>query len=95
VTDPMPASAFGGSFDNVPTATVYDTFTEAAAALRSYYLRRSDEAKAAGEPDTWWDKVLDLRDAEHGVPADDRDALIAHIERWRTELAALKAGERG
>jgi hypothetical protein len=37
-------SAFGDTFDNVPTAMVYDTFTEAATALRSRYTRLSDDA---------------------------------------------------
>jgi hypothetical protein len=96
VTDPTPlSSAAGGSFENVPTAMVFDTFTEAAAALRSHYMRLSDEAKTALEPDVWWGRILDLRDAEHAVGADDRDALIEHIAKWRTELAALKASERG
>ena len=34
-----PYSAFGENFEDVPTAMVYDTFTEAAAALRSRYMR--------------------------------------------------------
>jgi len=42
VTYPTPPySAFGENFDNVPTAMVYDTFTETAAALSGRYMRLS------------------------------------------------------
>ena len=90
-----PYSAFGETFENVPTAMVYDTFTEAASALSSRYMRLSDAAPTSQEQDAWWAKVLELRDVQHDVPAGDRAALIEHIQRWRAELKTLEASVRG
>jgi hypothetical protein len=96
VTDPTaPYSAFGETFENVATAMVYDTFTEAAASLSSRYMRLSDEATTTAETEAWWAKILELRDAQRDVPAGDRAALIEHIQRWRTELRTLEARARG
>jgi hypothetical protein len=94
VTNPT-YSAFGENFDNVPTAMVYDSFTEAASALGSRYMRLSDTAPTSQEREVWWAKVLELRDAQRDVPAGDRAALIEHIQRWRAELKALEANARG
>lgn len=90
-----PYSAFGENFENVPTAMVYDAFTDAAASLSSRYMRLSDEATTTAEIEAWWAKVLELRDAQRDVPASDRAALIEHIQRWRTELKAFEARARG
>ncbi|TCC33876.1 hypothetical protein E0H75_42215 [Kribbella capetownensis] len=100
MTDPAagPASrysAFGENFDNVPTAMVFDAFTETAASLSSRYMRLSDESTTTAETEAWWTKVLALRDAQRDVPADDRAALIEHIQRWRTELKTLETRARG
>jgi hypothetical protein len=94
-TTDQPYSAFGQNFENVPTAMVYDAFTETAASLSSRYMRVSDNAETSQERDAAWAKVLELRDLKNGVPAADRAALIEHIQRWRAELAALDTGDRG
>lgn len=91
MTDPTPPySAFGKNFENVPTAMVYDTFTDAASALSGRYMRLSDAAPTSQVKEAWWAKVLELRDLQHGgVHPDDRAALIEHIHRWRAELKVL------
>jgi hypothetical protein len=90
-----PYSAFGETFENVPTATVYDIFADAASALSARYMRLSKAAPISEEREAWWAKVLQLRDLRLDVPADDRAALIEHIHRWRAELKALKADAGG
>jgi hypothetical protein len=92
VTDPTSQySAFGETFENIPTAMVYDTFTAAASALMGQYVQLSRAASTSEERDTWWAKVLELRDLQHGgVHPDDRAALIEHIHRWRAELKVLR-----
>ncbi|MDX6238464.1 MAG: hypothetical protein QOG10_3279 [Kribbellaceae bacterium] len=90
-----PYSAFSKTFENIPTAEVYDTFTDAASALSARYMRLSKAAPTSEEREAWWAKVLRLRDLQDGVPAGDRAALIEHIHRWRAELKALKADVGG
>jgi hypothetical protein len=90
MTTPQPSDPFA----NVPTALVYDTFTEAANQLTARYTQLSDTASTPEEREQWWQKVLELRTAKRAVPAADRNQLIARIQGWKAELASLK-GDRG
>jgi hypothetical protein len=90
-----PYSAFSDTFDNIPTAMVYETFAETASAVSSHYMRLSDTADTAQDRDAAWAKVLELRDLKYSVPADDRAALIEHIQQWRADLKALEARNGG
>ncbi|MET8945472.1 hypothetical protein ABZX30_18270 [Streptomyces sp. NPDC004542] len=90
MTTPQSADPFA----NVPTALVYDTFTETANQLTARYTQLSDTASTPEERERWWQKVLELRTVKRAVPAADRDQLIAHVQGWKAELAGLK-GDRG
>ncbi|WP_455355897.1 hypothetical protein [Streptomyces sp. SYSU K217416] len=86
----MQASQPTDPYENVPTASVYDTFAETATRLTGRYTQLSDTASTPDERVRWWQKVLELRDAKRAVPAHDRAQLIAHIQQWEAELARLK-----
>ncbi|GAA0925029.1 hypothetical protein [Streptomyces thermoalcalitolerans] len=77
-------------YAHVPTAMVYDTFAETAARLTGRYVYLSDNAASPEEREQWRQKVMELQEAEEAVPPYDRDQLIAHIQRWKAELARLK-----
>ncbi|MGA5579468.1 hypothetical protein ACPCK9_32285 [Streptomyces koyangensis] len=91
----MPSISSSDRYENVPTASVYDTFAELATQLTGRYTRLSDTAPSAAEREQWWQKVLELRDTKRAVPAYDRAALIAHISKWEAELARLQGDHRG
>ncbi|MFJ1550714.1 hypothetical protein [Streptomyces sp. NPDC088246] len=82
-------------YQDVPTAMVFDEFSETATTLTGLYNGRSKGAATAEEREEWWDKVMALRDARRAVPAHDRDQLIAHIARWTRESEELESSERG
>ena len=80
-------------YENTPTAVVYDVFAETATRLVGRFTRLSDTATTAEERQEWWSKAIALRDAKRAVPAHDREQLIVHILRWKSELARLE-GDR-
>jgi hypothetical protein len=88
---PSPDSANAADrYANVPTAMVYDTFADTASRLTGRYVYLSDNAASPEEREQWRQKVLELRNTKRAVPPYDREQLIAHIQRWRAELARLK-----
>lgn len=87
----MPDLESADPYENVPTASVYDTFAETATQLTGLYTRLSDTAATPEERERWWQKVLELRDTKRAVPAHDRTQLIAHIKQWEDLLTRHRA----
>ncbi|MGA5425183.1 hypothetical protein [Streptomyces lavendulocolor] len=87
----MPDPESADRYENVPTASVYDTFAETATQLTGLYTRLSDTAATPVERERWWQKVLELRDTKWSVSAHDRAQLIAHIQQWEDLLTRHRA----
>ncbi|WP_306366646.1 hypothetical protein [Nocardiopsis sp. CC223A] len=69
---------------------LYDIFVDTATRLSGKYVALSRKASTEDERRRWWAEVMELRDLERSVDPDDREALIAHIEEWRAEVARLQ-----
>jgi hypothetical protein len=80
--------------ENQPTTVVFDLFAETANKLVGAYSHLADEASAADRA-AWWSKALAVRDTRQAVRADDRAALLAHIQTWQAELDRIEADARG
>ncbi|MGW9370279.1 hypothetical protein ACWGVR_09690 [Streptomyces xanthophaeus] len=75
--------------EHTPTAMVYDIFAETANELIGRYTALSDAAAQQSDRERWWQLALSVRDERRSVPAQDREALLQHITRWRSVIRAL------
>ncbi|MFC9624686.1 hypothetical protein ACFTXM_33545 [Streptomyces sp. NPDC056930] len=82
-------------YQDLPTAVVFDEFSEAATTLTGLYNGRSKGAATAEEREEWWDKVMALRNSRRAVRAHDRDQLMEHIALWVRKIEEPESSQRG
>lgn len=77
-------------YATIPDTVVYDVFADTETELSGVYIYFCDHAETEEERERWWAKVKELRDLRRSVLAEDRDAQLAYIERWRAEITELR-----
>ncbi|WP_158562878.1 hypothetical protein [Marinitenerispora sediminis] len=90
-----PLAAFGlpnptDPYAALPDTVVHGVFRDTAGALMSEYTRLALLAPSEPERRRWRARSTDVLDRRQRVPADDRAALLDHVERWRAELTELR-----
>ncbi|MFC3998050.1 hypothetical protein ACFOVU_19120 [Nocardiopsis sediminis] len=93
--DEPPLSAFGlpdpgDPYAGVADSVVHDVFRDTAGLLIGEYARLALGAAGGPDQERWRALSARVHDRRTTVPADDRAALLGHIERWRAELAELR-----
>ncbi|MBV2362201.1 hypothetical protein ACFPZ0_04120 [Streptomonospora nanhaiensis] len=91
MTDPRLTPDDERFYTTAPITVVYDVFAETANRLTGRYVHLAEHAATEAEHEDWKAKIFDLRDERRAVDPDDKDALIAHIRRWRAETDALES----
>jgi hypothetical protein len=95
VYDEPPLSAFGlpdpdDPYAGVADSVVHDVFRDTAGLLIGEYARLALGAADGPEQERWHALSARVHDRRSAVPADDRAALLGHIEHWRAELGGLR-----
>ncbi|MDQ1245806.1 MAG: hypothetical protein QG597_173 [Actinomycetota bacterium] len=88
----------GPDYASYPPTELYDVFFETATMLGGRLNALQDAAEMAHDLDQVQASQAErrrIRDDRDAVGADDRDAQIAAIERWRSRYAELGARTAG
>jgi hypothetical protein len=72
------------------TTVLYDILADTATRLGGRYVALARTAETDTERRERRQRMHEIEDQKEAVDPDDRDALIAHIKQWRTELSHLR-----